>query len=294
MELAHQVRHDKAGNTRVGLGWHISKGERGDLIWHNGATGGYRAFMGFSDVDKKGVVVMTNSDADIDDIGFHLLFPERPLAEAKPNVTAWIKESIDEHGTKKLVDRFEKMKKEKGDHYSINENDINSLGYWYMNEKKNLPAATAIFEINMKEFPSSFNVYDSYAEALMNAGNNKEAIGYYKKSLELNPGNINGVEMLAKMGVVYEVKAPELKEELLKTYEGTYEIAPGFNIVITHQGTQLFGQATGQSQFELFPKSETEFYLKVVEARVIFAKNGNGEMGMTLYQNGAVLPGKKI
>jgi CubicO group peptidase (beta-lactamase class C family) len=294
MELAHQVRHDKAGNTRVGLGWHISKGERGDLIWHNGATGGYRAFMGFSDVDKKGVVVMTNSDADIDDIGFHLLFPERPLADAKPNVTAWIKESIDEHGTKKLVDRFEKMKKEKGDHYSINENDINSLGYWYMNEKKNLPAATAIFEINMKEFPSSFNVYDSYAEALMNAGNNKEAIEYYKKSLELNPGNINGVEMLAKMGVVYEVKAPELKEELLKTYDGTYEIAPGFNIVITHQGTQLFGQATGQPQFELFPKSETEFYLKVVEARVTFAKNGNGEMGMTLYQNGAVMPGKKI
>ena len=294
MELAHQIRHDKAGNTRVGLGWHISKGEHGDLIWHNGATGGYRAFIGFIKEDKKGVVVMTNSDANIDDIGFHLLNPQRPLAEVKPKVTAWIKETIDEHGTKKLVDRYEKMKKEKGDYYSIDENEINSLGYWYMNDQKNLPAATAIFEINMKEFPSSFNVYDSYAEALMNTGNNQDAITHYKKSLELNPGNTNAIDMLAKMGVVYEVKSPELKEELLKTYDGTYELAPGFNIVITHQGTQLFGQATGQGQFELFPKSDTEFYLKVVEARVTFAKNADGEMGMTLFQNGAVLPGKKI
>jgi len=294
MELAHQVRHNKAGNTRVGLGWHISKGEHGDLIWHNGATGGYRAFMGFIKEDKLGVVVMTNSDADIDDIGFHLLYPARPLAEVKPKVTTWIKETIDEHGTKKLVDRFEKMKKEKADYYSIDENEINALGYWYMNERKNLPAATVIFEINRNEFPASFNVYDSYGEALMNAGNNKDAIPHYKKSLELNPGNTNAIDMLAKMGVVYEVKAPELNEELLKTYDGTYEIAPGFNIVITHQGTQLFGQATGQSQFELFPKSDSEFYLKVVEARVTFVKNGDGDMVMTLYQNGAVLPGKKI
>jgi hypothetical protein len=50
----------------------------------------------------------------------------------------------------------------------------------------------------------------------------------------------------------------------------------------------------GQQKFELFPKNLTEFYLKVVEANVTFAKNDKGEMGLTLYQNGAVLPGKRI
>jgi D-alanyl-D-alanine-carboxypeptidase/D-alanyl-D-alanine-endopeptidase len=46
MQLTHQPRHDKAGGgTRVGLGWIISKGAEGDVIWHNGGTGGYRTLQ---------------------------------------------------------------------------------------------------------------------------------------------------------------------------------------------------------------------------------------------------------
>ena len=292
MNLTHQPRHNKVGGNEIGLNWFINTADGLRIYNHGGATGGYRTFVGFT--DKTGVVVLTNSDEDIQDIGMHILDPNLPLQEIKPKVTTWLMEAIDQHGTKNLMDRYEKMKKEKGDFYAIDENEINTLGYQYMNEKKDLKAATAIFEINVKEFPSSFNVYDSYGEALMKAGNNKDAITNYKKSMELNPGNTNGIEMLAKMGVPYEVKTPDLEEALLSTYDGTYELAPGFNLVITHEGTHLFGQATGQSQFELFPKSDTEFYLKVTEARVTFSKNADGQMGLTLYQNGAVLPGKKL
>ncbi|MEZ4945611.1 MAG: hypothetical protein R2804_08795 [Cyclobacteriaceae bacterium] len=35
------MRHDKA-EMSVGMAWHIKKGESGDVIWHNGGTGGYR------------------------------------------------------------------------------------------------------------------------------------------------------------------------------------------------------------------------------------------------------------
>src|SRR5688572_26852104 len=31
--LTHMPRHDKAGNIRVGLGWHISESNKGDIIW---------------------------------------------------------------------------------------------------------------------------------------------------------------------------------------------------------------------------------------------------------------------
>jgi len=292
MTLTHQPRHNKVGGNEIGLNWFIVTEGSQKIISHGGATGGYRAFVGFT--DKLGVVVLTNSDDDGDDIAMHLLDNQSPLRVIKPKLTNWIMETIDKKGSKKLLDQYEKMKKEQPDFYSIDENEINALGYKYMNEKKDLKAATAVFELNMKEFPASFNVYDSYAEALMNAGNNKDAITNYKKSLELNPGNTNGTEMLAKLGVVYEVKAPALDEALLATYDGTYELAPGFNLVITHEGTHLFGQATGQSKFELFPKSNTEFYLKVVDARITFAKNDTGVMGLTLFQNGAVIPGKKM
>lgn len=73
MELTHKVRHHKAGNARVGLAWHINKGAEGDVIWHNGGTGGYRTFAGFVKESGRGVVVLTNSTTGADDIGFYLL-----------------------------------------------------------------------------------------------------------------------------------------------------------------------------------------------------------------------------
>lgn len=84
MQLSHQVRHDKpGGSTRVGLGWHISKGAEGDVIWHNGGTGGYRTFAGFVQETGKGVVILTNSDKGADDLGFHLLNSADKLIEVK-------------------------------------------------------------------------------------------------------------------------------------------------------------------------------------------------------------------
>ena len=54
-------------------------------------------------------------------------------------------------------------------------------------------------------------------------------------------------------------------------------------------------QATGQPNFELFPSSETDFYLKVVSAQVSFLKDTAGNVtGLTLSQNGRKTTGKKI
>ena len=59
----------------VALGWHIKASPIGDIIWHNGGTGGYRTFMGFDPKARVGVVVLTNAatEGGGDDIGFHLL-----------------------------------------------------------------------------------------------------------------------------------------------------------------------------------------------------------------------------
>ncbi|MEP6646873.1 MAG: serine hydrolase [Saprospiraceae bacterium] len=292
MELTHQARHDKANGNSVGLGWHMTQGVH-ELIWHNGATGGYMTFVGFDNATKTGVAVFTNSSESVDDIGFHLLDPARELKTIKPKITTRLKEIIETKGPSKLDKEFKALKAKNTGQYAIDENDINTLGYYYMNGNA-LDAAMALFKINMMEFPASFNVYDSYGEVLMKKGKTKEAIKNYQKSMELNPGNENGIEMLAKMGVTYKKVEFKVAENILQTYVGTYQLAPNFNIVITRDGTQLFGQATGQSQFELFPKSETEYFLKVAVASVIFTKDKDGKMGLTLYQNGAVLPGKRI
>jgi tetratricopeptide (TPR) repeat protein len=293
MQLAHQPRHDKAGNgTRVGLGWHISAGAEGDITWHNGGTGGYRSFAGFVGKTGKGVVVLTNSSTGADDIGFRLLSSTAKLIEVKKSAALAIKKAFDTEPIAVAVKTVEALRKDKKNH-AFEEDEINMLGYSYLQSGK-LAEALAVFKINVEEFPNSFNAYDSYGEALMKDGQKEAAIVNYKKSLELNPGNSNAVDMLAKMGVAEAPAEWKLPVELLDSYVGVYELAPSFTITITRENNQLFGQATGQSRFEMFAKSESEFYLKIVSAQITFSsKNGKVE-SMTLFQNGQIMPGKRI
>jgi len=177
----------------------------------------------------------------------------------------------------------------------IDEMEINALGYSFL-VKNRIEEAIGIFKINIEEFPESFNVYDSMAEAYMTNGDNELAIEYYKKSLEINPQNTNGINMLKRLGVdMEEPEEIELTNEVLEQYAGKYKLAPDFFITITVEDDRIFEQATGQSKFEIFPISETEFFLKIVDAKITFEKDEDGNVtGMTLFQNLRSLVGEKI
>ncbi|WP_179344807.1 serine hydrolase [Winogradskyella ursingii] len=72
MKLSHEIAFtDAANNMNIGLGWHYANNDK--IIWHNGGTGGYRAFSGFAKNTKEGVVVLTNSAFTADAIGLKVL-----------------------------------------------------------------------------------------------------------------------------------------------------------------------------------------------------------------------------
>lgn len=68
-------------NLDVALGWHIAKGPLGEMVWHNGGTGGFRSFVAFDTARKLGVVVLANmsNPVGVDDIGVHIMNPAMPL-----------------------------------------------------------------------------------------------------------------------------------------------------------------------------------------------------------------------
>jgi hypothetical protein len=81
----------------------------------------------------------------------------------------------------------------------------------------------------------------------------------------------------------------------LDAYVGVYELAPTFSIAITKEGGALFGQATGQGKFQLFPETETDFFLKVTDAQITFVKDAAGKIdSLVLHQGGANTPGRRI
>jgi hypothetical protein len=72
-------------------------------------------------------------------------------------------------------------------------------------------------------------------------------------------------------------------------------LAPNFVLTMTSEDGKLMGQATIQPKVELFPTSETEFFLKVTDAQITFVKDGKGNVtGLVLHQGGQNIPGRKV
>jgi glyoxylase-like metal-dependent hydrolase (beta-lactamase superfamily II) len=79
--------------------------------------------------------------------------------------------------------------------YNVAENELNALGYRYLRNGR-MAEALAVFEINAAAFPRSWNVWDSLAEAYSAREEQDKAEEFYRKSVELNPGNQNGKNQL--------------------------------------------------------------------------------------------------
>lgn len=97
-----------------------------------------------------------------------------------------------------------------------------------------------------------------------------------------------------------EVPLKEIKEtvklgvETLDQYVGVYSIRPGVEVKVRRENLQLTIQLTGQGAFEIYPESETRFFLKLVDAQLEFNQNEKGETeSMTMFQNGGETVAKR-
>jgi hypothetical protein len=70
------------------------------------------------------------------------------------------------------------------------ETSMNTMGYQLLEAGRTQDALTA-FRLNADQFPLSWNVWDSLAEACLKNGDLLHARAYYARSLHLNPGNAN-------------------------------------------------------------------------------------------------------
>lgn len=73
MQLSHQRFHQATEVLGVGLGWHIRPRSYGKVVEDHGATGGYWCYAGLRPDKLVGVVVLTNTFHDVDQIGLDLL-----------------------------------------------------------------------------------------------------------------------------------------------------------------------------------------------------------------------------
>jgi len=77
-------------------------------------------------------------------------------------------------------------------------------------------------------------------------------------------------------------------------YVGKYQLAPTFALTVTREGDRLLTQATGQAKIEIFPESDTAFFLKVVDAQITFVTEGGKVTHLILHQNGQDMKAKRV
>jgi len=98
-----------------------------------------------------------------------------------------------------------------------------------------------------------------------------------------------------KPAPVKQRTAITLPAATLARYVGTYQLAPSFAIEVTAEGDALYGQPTGQPKFRLWPETETDFFLKEVDAQITFIREADGTAsGLILHQNGQNMPARKV
>jgi hypothetical protein len=138
----------------------------------------------------------TNGDGDYE---LQLMTPNGPVVTQRLADNMLVPfEMVLAGKTTEAVEAYRKIKKETPQNVSVSEDRLNNLGYALMRQNK-LPEAIALLKLNVEFYPNAWNTYDSLAEAYMTAGQKELAIANYKKSLELNPQNSNGREMLKKL-----------------------------------------------------------------------------------------------
>ena len=283
-------------------GWMVldmSIGDTGDstkVIRHGGGIFGFTTtFIRLVD-DRHVIAMMDNTTGNPGAIApgiVNILYGE-PAEDPKQPISQVMGEAIEKNGVDAAIKQYHHLKESEPDAYDFAENQLNRLGYSYL-QGGDTETAIAVFKLNVEMYPNAFNTYDSLGEAYMETGDNEKAIANYKKSIELNAGNDNGKDMLKKLGVELDEEVMTLSAEILDRYVGVYELQPGFKIEITREGTQLKAQATGQPQFDLFPQSETRFYLKVVDAQVEFHPGDDGVAeSLTLFQGGLEMNGPRV
>ena len=96
-----------------------------------------------------------------------------------------LQEALAAGGVEGLLAAFESVKAEERWRYIFEEPVLNAIGYQLLRDGRPFDAV-AVFQLNVREYPYSPNVYDSLGDALYAAGRYAEALDAYRRAMEMD------------------------------------------------------------------------------------------------------------
>jgi D-alanyl-D-alanine-carboxypeptidase/D-alanyl-D-alanine-endopeptidase len=260
MQLAQRPRSDATQTQRIGLAW-MTTGK--GIVWHNGETGGYRSFLGFTDDRRQGVVILSNTAVDVDDLGFATLDADAKLAPTHKAVVLPRAALYNYVGTYKLADKF-------------------LLRVFRVDGGLFAQASgQGAFPI----FPSAPDEFFATIAAIN--------ISFTRDPKDVVSGLVlhqNGDRVATKLDA--SQLPPELKEIALDVatlgdYVGRYHFSFGALLDVTLKGDHLEAQRGAQPAYPIFGSAKDRFFYKIVDAQLDFERDAGGKVvAVVLHQNG--------
>jgi serine-type D-Ala-D-Ala carboxypeptidase/endopeptidase len=262
MTSAQQPLSTMNQDVRIGLAW-MTTGK--GIVWHNGGTGGYRSFIGFLPAARRGVVILSNTALDLDDLGFATLDADASLTP-----------------TYKAIALPDALLDDYVGNYKLGSNFL--LDIFRM---KDGLFARATGQSAFPIFPSARNEFFARIAGI--------SISFTRDPNGLVSGLVlhqNGDRAAAKLSAAElprEFQGSPIDAASLDEYVGEYRFDFGILDVAPNRD-HLEAQLTGQPPFPIFASARDKFFYKVVDAQLNFERDAEGKIiAVVLHQNGRAM-----
>ena len=208
-----RLNNGQPSRSYFGLGWQLATDSSyGKVVFHNGNATGHSCIL-LRNITKDQVIILFDNihNNNSQQTAFQLLdiINGKKIKQPRASIANIYGKMLVKDGAAKAKATLLKLKKDTARYY-LSEDEINLLGYdllggpnkpnpYQFPDNPKPAEALEAFKLNVELFPNSWNVYDSYGEALLATGSKKEAIEMYKRSVELNPESKGGKEILEKL-----------------------------------------------------------------------------------------------
>ena len=192
-----------------GLGWEMEKDQSlGKIVYHSGAATGLSCILLRNITKQQTIILFDNAHSNAHQIADDVLKIINGISVPHPRKSGarLYAQALLRDGPEAARNTLQALRANTTDD-EFDEDEMNSIGYdlmggdnvYHLPEEHHLTEALEVFRTNTQFFPQSWNVYDSYGEALRKAGRTDEAIQMYERSLQLNGSNKSASKALSEM-----------------------------------------------------------------------------------------------
>ncbi|MDG2424463.1 MAG: serine hydrolase [Phycisphaerales bacterium] len=249
-----------ASPHHYGLGWAIESGPESTVVYHNGATGGFKSSLGFRKETGDCIVVLANSDkADTNGIMSRHLYRQQKSQNEKITSDSPFKQYVGTYSTPPF-------------NSFLNINIKGERLLLQFPEKKPI----LMTESRRDEFHSGSNDYRIYFKRKNGVVN----------ALDIHhDGKVTQYKM---RDVHYPPESVNVSPSSLKRYVGDYKLHGGKTIFqINRNGNKIRGKLGPQKAYLFTACSEKRFFAPTVIAQISFLTDEFGNVyAMVLHQNG--------